>query len=129
MPNQPAGSTSFEAAVNSFFWEELSPAVQHVVHNQAVRIFDELVAKADWAPLNCDMAAARWLATFRAAGIPAELCSGNYDPAHQSEVEHPLSSDHVWLRVEGKIFDPTAGQFNGPGAIKPQFYFDDKETK
>lgn len=125
----PVANTSLQTAIDPFFWEELSPAAQRVVEREACRIFDELAAHAAWAPLNCDLAANRWLAAFRAAGIAAELRSGNYNPAFDRRAEHPLSSDHVWLRVEGKLFDPTAGQFAGSGPIQAQFYFDSSEME
>ena len=115
---------TFERAIDPFFFERLTAAAAAVVEANAVRIRAKLEVHAAWAPLNCDLASAAWTRAFAAAGVPVSLRHGSYDPAHTDGVVHPASSEHTWLRVAGRLFDPTAGQFGSP--INPAAYFDDE---
>lgn len=96
------------------FWENLSDRAFAVVTNEAAGIAAGLRTHASWAPLNCDLASEKWAAAFRAAGVPTRIVHGHYWPEADEASEPPSLTDHVWLLIEGAIFDPTAGQFGPP---------------
>lgn len=103
------------------FWDALSERAQVVVAREAAGIAADLRARGPWGPLNCDDASHEWARVFRAAGVPAQVVSGNYWPDFDEINEPPTSTDHVWLLVDGFIFDPTAGQF-GDNIIEVRHY-------
>lgn len=109
--------------LNEIFWVSLSDRAAACVDENAERIFQELRAHADWAVLNCDLASEKWLQAFQAAGVDAVLAGGNYNPSYDDAVAHPGNTDHTWLLVEGRIFDPTAGQFAHLGRIEESNYY------
>jgi hypothetical protein len=102
------------------FWEELTPRAQNVVLENMGRIHQEL-SLVPGGPTNCGEACSRWARAFQQAGIPVQQHTGNY---HQHPVEgsYPTSTDHVWLTVDGMLFDPTASQFSGQGPIEMEHY-------
>lgn len=104
------------------YWEQLTPRAQRVVTANAHFIYDALRNRAWWAPQNCTMACRLWAQAFSSARVPVQELSGNYWPESEEEtgLEPPLGSDHVWLVVDGFLFDPTAGQFTRP--IERHFY-------
>lgn len=96
------------------FWEELTPRAQEVVKDNAERIYDELERYGPWGPTNCDLACEAWSGAFQRAGVPVQEMHGNYYPQSAEEaglMAYPTSTDHSWLLVDGKLFDPTASQF------------------
>lgn len=103
-------------------WEQLTPRARAVIDDAAERIYAELAAIADWGPTNCGEACERWKRAFAAAGVPVAVIEGNYDPGWDPNITSPASTEHVWLRVDGFLFDPTAFQFGAdidPGAYHP----------
>ncbi len=96
-----------EDPIGPCFWTALTPRACEVVRSEALRIHAALRAHAFWAPLNCDRASRAWFAAFARERVPVELWSGVYLTTHGE-------ADHTWLRVDGELFDPTAGQFGSP---------------
>jgi len=94
-----------------FFWERLTPRAQAVVAAHAESILAALRKEGPYASRDCGLACAYWAKAFDDAGVPTLVMSGNYNPDHDPLVEDPMSTEHVWLEVDGYIVDPTAGQF------------------
>jgi hypothetical protein len=103
------------------FWEKLSPRAESVVHSQAQTVYERLRTAGSWGPGDGELACAVWRRALRAAGIAVSLVRGSYYPtAGAGLADWPASSEHVWLLVEGAIFDPAAGGLRHP--IRPDYY-------
>ena len=100
-----------------FAWENISDRALAVVSRRAPEIMAALRKEAWWATTNCNLASSAWYDAFASAGVPVEAWGGDYWPDWEHDesdgLEPPSMSEHVWLRVDGAIFDPTAGQFDG----------------
>lgn len=107
------------------FWDRLTPRAQTVVAASAVPIMAKLRATSPYAPLDCGLASSAWARAFRRAGVPVKVIDGNfYRGRGEGLLSWPSSSDHVWLMVDGFLFDPTAGQFAAAGPIRLAYYHD-----
>jgi len=118
---------NWDSAISLWYYEHpegFSQSVLSVLEDNAVDVYNELQQKGSWCPGNCDMAARLWKQVFEDNGIGAEVVDGFYSDDHEEGQSHRLSSDHVWLEVEGGIFDPTAGQF-GKDIQSSNYWLDD----
>ena len=120
---------SFEVATNEFFYDNLDENILDVISKHAIPVFKHLHKKGDWAVQNCDMATDIWRKVLKKAGIQYKLQRGYYisdprtlDDVKRGKLSPPGSSDHVWLTIDGNIFDPTAGQFQGPIKLSHYIY-------
>jgi len=124
---------SFEVATNAFFYHDLDENVLDVISNNAIPVYKRLLRYNEFSIRDCDMAARAWHKVLKKAGIQSQVRSGYYidnpktlKAVKKGELSPPGVSDHVWLTIDGNIFDPTAGQFKGP--IKLNHYvYDDGE--
>lgn len=110
-------------------WDQLSARARDAIIAHAPNIANALHAQGSYMIRNCNAACEMWLNVFDRQRIDAHMRGGHYwvrDQAEQDALDPPLSTDHVWLVVEGHIFDPTAAQFvKEPGQqIDEKFYLD-----
>jgi hypothetical protein len=128
---EPRFPVTFKTATRNWFYENFGSGFSEqflsVLEENAIPAYEDLLKIANWAPGNCDLASQKWKEIFDANGIESKIVDGHYNPEHEEHLPHPLSSDHVWLEVDGGIFDPSAGQF--PGEISLEHYWWDNETK
>lgn len=99
------------------FAEEITPELEQVYIDHQQQIDQQLGRIVD-----CGLASYLWGRVFRQHFPPAQIdyISGSYlggiDPEVRQAVIRgscpPGVTEHVWLEIEGRIFDPTAGQFS-----------------
>lgn len=107
-----------------FFWEDITDRALAVVNEKVDSINARLRADGARVPTDCGLACEAWVRAFRTAGVPVRQVEGNYyRGSGRGLAEWPTSSDHVWLIVDGFLFDPTASQFaDGRHPIEPRWY-------
>lgn len=96
------------------YWEDLSDKAYEVVEQNKGRIYQKLQQLGSWGAQSCGNACDLWQEAFVRTGVSVQQVDGNYHNQNAQEaglVSYSTSSDHVWLLVDGEIFDPTAGQF------------------
>lgn len=92
------------------FSEGLTDRAWDVIDTHAADVFK----KHEKFPLDCGEVSSTWQKRFEKAGIPAKLVDGNFVGGlkdMQGLTHLPTSTEHVWLEVDGGIFDPTASQY------------------
>lgn len=103
-------------------WDSLSEEALDSIIRHAPQIYRQLAESG--LLLNCNKACELWLGALLADGIQCRILGGTYNSDPDSD-----RGDHTWLEVEGRIVDPTAGQF-ARGAdflfenYNPQHYWD-----
>lgn len=99
------------------FAEGISEEVEQIFTAHQEQIWDEMTI-----PQDCGHASYLWGQLFREKlpEVQIEYVSGSYlgglDPEVREDVINgsspPGATEHVWLQIDGLIFDPTAGQFS-----------------
>jgi hypothetical protein len=107
--------------------EGFSERVLGILEDNAINVYNELQGRGWWCPGNCDIAVQMWKRVFEDNDIDVRIIDGYYSEDHERGQSHRMSSDHVWLEIDGGIFDPTAGQFGKD--IKLSNYWLDDDTR
>ena len=117
----------FDQATNLWFYDciggdAMPEKVLDVLEKNAIPVYKRL-AKCRW-PKDCGEASDIWDKVFKKNGVASEQVIGYYSPDHEAGMSQMGSTDHVWLEVEGCVFDPTVGQFPGKIQLK-NYWLDD----
>ena len=105
----------WDTAISNWFYDHptgFSDRVLSVLEDNAMHAYEELMLLGSWGPRNCTEASEVWKKIFAENGIRAKIVNGFFEPGHPPGQAFRGSSDHVWLEVEGGVFDPTAAQFS-----------------
>ena len=125
-----AAEDEWDRAIELWFYDHptgFSSRLLQVLEDNAVDVYRELLKLGSWGPGNCDSATQAWSRVFDHEGVQHEVVNGFYSPRHKAGQSHMSSAEHVWMEVEGGVFDPTAGQF--PGKLFLKNYWWDDETQ
>lgn len=107
--------------MQSLFCEDLDSELEEIVHAEEAEVWQEARKEGRWGPGDCGIVADIWAQVFlRRTRRRLTIISGQYlghlDTNDREDIiagrlSPPLSSDHVWLEINGVLFDPTASQF------------------
>lgn len=99
------------------FVEDFSPEIEELFIEHQYQIWDEMII-----PQDCGHASFLWgrLLRQKLPEAKIEYVSGSYLGGLEQQIREDISNgsyppgitEHVWLQIDGKIFDPTAGQFS-----------------
>lgn len=121
---------TFEKATSDWFYaclddRDFPEKALDVMETYAVEVYEKIYRTYNRS--NCGVVSDMWRRLFKKHGIEAKIIEGFYNANHDIFTSHPLSTDHVWLEIDGCVFDPTAGQFEGH--IDLNNYWLDDETR
>ena len=122
-----AAEGEWDKAIELWFYDHPTGFSSHVLQaleDHAVLAYRELLEIGAWGPGNCDEATQVWKRIFDREGVQSQIVNGFYAPRHRAGRSHMSSAEHVWMEVEGGVFDPTAGQFAGNTSMK-NYWWDD----
>lgn len=122
-----AAEDEWDKAIELWFYDHptgFSSHVLQVLEDNAVDVYRELLEFGTWGPGNCDEATQAWSRVFDHEGVQYKIVNGFYAPRHKAGRSHMSSAEHVWMEVEGGVFDPTAGQFKGRLSLN-NYWWDD----
>lgn len=92
------------------FADGLSERAWDVIDTNAGSVFQQ---HEKW-PLSCGEVCQTWHGHFQRAGVDSRVVSGNFVGGLEDEDRLawlPTPTEHVWLEVDGGLFDPTASQY------------------
>lgn len=122
-----AAEDEWDKAIELWFYDHPTGFSSHllqVLEDHAVEVYRELLEMGAWGPGNCDEATQAWSRVFDREGVQYKIVNGFYAPRHKAGQSHMSSAEHVWMEVEGGVFDPTAGQFKGRLSLN-NYWWDD----
>lgn len=97
-------------------WATYAEDLDEKAWNVIDRVAPSVVSEHQKYPLDCGGVCGSYSKHLNEAGIPHEVHDGSFIGGWEEDprkIEPPMSRDHVWIEIGGKIFDPTASQFAG----------------